>query len=180
MLHPLEALLFSFGLDSVDLSVNVAQIFFFLLSHCHYPCPCFHDLIGSNHLNDSFGPLSTFSHCTCLAYANLLTSITLLISSRTYSVNFIGISHVQLTFCDCMDWSLPGSSVHGIFHQYGFPNEPSTMSSCLPVCSGLLPHLVFSTFVPLVILLLHLECFLSSFVFVFLLNISFNSHFVPQ
>ena len=28
MLHPLEALLFSFGLDSVYLSVNVAQIFF--------------------------------------------------------------------------------------------------------------------------------------------------------
>ena len=79
-----------------------------------------------------------------------------------------------------MDWSLPGSSVHGIFHHMASLTTPAPMCFCLPVCSGLLPHFVFSTFVPLVILLLHLECFLSSLVFVFLLNISFNSHFVPQ
>lgn len=33
MLHPLEMLPFSLGLDSVDSSVNVSQTFFFLLCH---------------------------------------------------------------------------------------------------------------------------------------------------
>ena len=156
------------------------RFFFFLLSHCHYPCPCFHDLIGSNHLNDSFGPLSTCSHCTCLAHTNLLTSITLLISSRTCSVNFIGISHVQFSICDCMDWSLPGSSVHGIFHHMASLSNPAPHVFLLAYMFWTPPTPCFSTFVPLVVLLLLLECFLSSFVFVFLLNMSFNSHFVPQ
>lgn len=44
---------------------------------------------------------------------------------------------------------------------------------------GSYPHHVYSTFVLLVILLLHLECVLSSFLCVFLFNAYFNTHFVP-